>query len=308
MPEFSENVENVEGEGNTNPPPPKKAKRDTKGKRWCFTYNNYSDDGCRKCRDYFRDKATNYIWGKEVGESGTPHLQGYVEFKSETRFMQLKRNLPKEISWRKSKGNRESNITYCSKDGTGIERTFPLTPEELKKSILQECLQEYDGVEWKPWQQKVLDVIDGPVDKRAIHWFYEPDGNAGKSYLSKYIALTKKVILGGGKANDVLNQCRVFLEEAAPEVILMDVPRSSKEYVNYGLMEKLKDGCAYSGKYEGGVLLFKAPHFIVFANEAPDTSKMSKDRWAIYRIAEGGDCVLECNEVNWDEVSAPVFN
>ena len=72
--------------------------------------------------------------------------------------------------------------------------------------------------------------------------------------------------------------------EKIPEIILLDIPRASKDFINYGAIEQLKNGCLYSGKYEGGDCIFPHPHVICFANEEPDKDMMSKDRWDIIKI------------------------
>ncbi len=63
--------------------------------------------------------------------------------------------------------------------------------------------------------------------------------------------------------------------------MILDLPRHNVDYVNYGLLEQLKNGCMFSGKYEGGQFVFPIPHVVVFANQAPDMSKFSLDRWLI---------------------------
>lgn len=48
------------------------------------------------------------------------------------------------------------------------------------------------------------------------------------------------------------------------------------------------DGVCFSEKYKSGMIQGDwAPYVVVFANEPPILSAMSKDRWQIYEIIEG---------------------
>jgi len=49
-------------------------------------------------------------------------------------------------------------------------------------------------------------------------------------------------------------------------------------------LESIKNGLFFSGKYESTQVVMNSPHLIIFANEPPDKSKMSADRWHIVRI------------------------
>lgn len=71
---------------------------------------------------------------------------------------------------------------------------------------------------------------------------------------------------------------------AKRKLIVVDCPRSQQDYINYGAIEQIKNGLIFSGKYEGTQLVFNSPHVIVFANEPPDYSKMSMDRWNVVQI------------------------
>lgn len=278
----SQNLSEPRPEGNTN----SSGLNQCKSRKWCFTLNNYDKDEYEELVNSITSRNSYlYIIGKEVGESGTPHLQGYIEGKNQISFNTLK-NINKRLHLEKAKGTQEQNYKYCSKDGDYITNIkIKLSNEERYKEILD---KEYQNVIWKPFQQKILDIINSDVDKRKIYWFHEESGNVGKSYILKYIALTypEKVIIGNGKINDVFNQIRNHIEEGnEPSIILIDVPRDYAEsYFNYGGLENIKNGFFFSGKYEGGKCLFNIPHIIVVSNEEPNYRKLSGDRYEVYDV------------------------
>lgn len=145
---------------------------------------------------------------------------------------------------------------------------------------------EYTDVIWLPWQQKIFDLLAAPVDPRKIHWVVDVVGNHGKSYLAKYIALTRTVIIAEGKKTDVFNQIlsKVERDPSPFDAVILDIPRDGKDYVNYGMIEKVKQGLIYSGKYEGGTIFYPITRVFVFANFEPDFTKWSKDRYDLIYI------------------------
>jgi len=97
-------------EGNTKP-------LEKRSKRWCFTLNNYTEEELSTVTKISENKKFDFfIFGKEVGESGTPHLQGYLEAKNAIRFKTLKNDLSPRVHLEVAKGTRKDNIKYCSKD------------------------------------------------------------------------------------------------------------------------------------------------------------------------------------------------
>lgn len=76
-----------------------------------------------------------WIVGKEVGESGTPHLQGYAMFANPVRFSHLKSSWPR-AHLERAKGNAKQNYVYCSKDGDFESHGFTPSETELEKEDL----------------------------------------------------------------------------------------------------------------------------------------------------------------------------
>jgi hypothetical protein len=245
----------------------------------CFTLNNYSEDEFTQLLRNFADMK--YVIGKEIGDEGTPHLQGYVEFGKQLSFKQLKK-INNRTHWERPIGTREQNRKYCCKEGNFVS-TLPIPLNER-------LLNKYSDVVWKQWQQFVIDIVQGEPDTRTVHWFWERSGNVGKSFLCKYLYLKYDALICSGKKDDVFNQVKIWLDnhdQESPKLVICDIPRSGVDFVNYGVLEKLKDGLLYSGKYEGGVCALDNMHVICFANEPPQQDTMSLDRWAIKRIVNG---------------------
>lgn len=266
----------IEGKGNT--------KLSPRSRAYCITINNYEVNIFDTLTQLFC-KNVQFIFGKEIGENGTKHIQGYVKFKNARSFKSMKKLLPR-AHIEKAKGNIKQNFVYCSKENDFITNIdFRTKQEKLKEDVLE---SEYKNVTWKPWQLKIIEDLKKSPDKRKINWYWESQGNIGKSYLVKYLALTQDIIIAAGKKDNIFNQINTLLETGkTPKVILMDVPRDSLEYINYSAIEQIKNGCLYSGKYEGGICLYKIPHVYVFANEKPNTKKLSPDRWNIVDLGTG---------------------
>jgi len=84
-------------------------------RRWTFTVNNPTETPEEIARALSDGKGFRFlIFQKEQGENGTPHWQGYVEFKSSRRFAAVRRMLER-AHWEPAQGNTASNIHYCSK-------------------------------------------------------------------------------------------------------------------------------------------------------------------------------------------------
>lgn len=280
--------------GNTKPEPTKRT-RITPSKYWCFTLNNWTE--AQMAQILQCDKINNYIIGKEIGPTnGIPHLQGYIEFKDKIRPLEYIKI--KEIHWEKKKGTAVQCIKYCAKDGKWESSWDPRYVNDcMSDKPAKEAKADIETIpdeDLRPWQRDILGIVLGPRDKRTIHWYYENDGNVGKTTFCKYLSLKHKAIPLEGKKNDIFN----IAEKNDSNIYLFDFERCMEEYVPYGAMEKIKNGYYMSGKYEGGIVVRNCPHVIVFANFHPDVYKLSLDRWNIQKIGEGKCNCHQCRVVD----------
>lgn len=86
-----------------------------RSRNWCLTRNNYHDD------DIVGVEGALYtILGKEVGEEGTPHLQGFVHFENARTFNGVKLLLP-TCHIEAMRGTIDQAVAYCKKDNDWVE-------------------------------------------------------------------------------------------------------------------------------------------------------------------------------------------
>jgi len=93
----------------------------TPRKAYCFTLNNYSEDEFQSIKGVCETESRYAIVGREVGESGTRHLQGYIMFTKPYRFATIKNRYLPRCHIEVAAGSPDSNRRYCSKDGNFTE-------------------------------------------------------------------------------------------------------------------------------------------------------------------------------------------
>jgi len=270
---MSSKSSNAEGNTRTS------ARQISPAKHWCFTWNNYDKESVVMLQGVLRSMAKAWVFQEEVGESGTPHLQGYVEFSDKLRPLSL--DLPAVIHWEKKKKTVKNCVDYCSDpdkrpDGGECWYQGLVIPKPLK--LIDPTYK---------WEIDVLKTISEPVDDRLIYWYWSEEGNVGKTAFCKYLHVKHGATPLHGKGADVRNGIVAYQAKwgATPELVVYPIPRSyDTDFISYEGLESIKDMFFYSGKYEGGVICGNPPHVFVFANTPPNLDKMSADRWRVIQI------------------------
>ena len=127
------------------------------------------------------------------------------------------------------------------------------------------------------WQMLLFDeLISTPPNPRRIVWYIDRVGGSGKStFVAVCISrgATDAVRYGVVKPQDMA------LSYKGERVVFFDIARSSMDLLPLcALMEELKNGEIFSGKYESCTKRFAPPHVVVFANYGPPNGAFSEDR------------------------------
>lgn len=299
----------------------------SRGRRWVFTINNYTDADVQRLDVLGSSTRCNYlVFGFEVASTtNTRHLQGFAIFSEPHRLSQLRSHLSDRGHYELARGTSEQASLYCKKDGDFKEygslprtagsrsdldavvvwgRSFavesgrpPTSPEVAREFPLQYtkfnritrtlrfcapavALQHGD---LRDWQRTLKDVLMEPADDRTVRFYVDVNGGSGKSWFSRWMVTNyadKVQLLGIGKRDDMC-----FAVEETKSIFLLNVPRGQMEFLQYAVLEMLKDRVVTSNKYASRTkFLYTQPHVVVFSNEEPDREKMSEDRYAVINL------------------------
>lgn len=240
--------------------------------KYDFVLNNYTEEEVCQIKHTIKEICSKGGFGFEVGESGTPHLQGAIWLHKKERITGLhKKPGFARASFRPIR-NEEALIKYIQKDGNTWLHGFPKPLKLITPS--------------KPWQINILQILQTEADDRTVHWYWSEKGGVGKSQFAKYlVAKENALFFEEGRKADIMHLIHEAPEDRL-EKIIIDVPRANGNKISYKSIESIKNGMIYSSKYEGGYRLFNAPHVIIFANAEPKYEELSEDRWIVTNIDE----------------------
>lgn len=266
---------------------PVKEKRAASKKKYDFVYNNWKPEEVAPIKLKLTELCTRWVFGYEIGDSGTPHLQGFLELKTKDRITGIQSN-PElaHFSFRECR-NEAALIAYCNGTGEVKKRTSDVIESHGFPTPVRIITQ------LRPWQQQVVDIILTEPNGRTIHWFADEVGNTGKSALCKYLYVRHGVlVIQGGKLADIMN---IIFNTNMDNVkaLVIDVPRTNRNRVSYASIECILNGMITNTKYETGTKVFNAPHVLVMSNFYPDEDELSEDRWNIITIDNTNNAIQE---------------
>lgn len=235
--------------------------------RVCFTLNNYTEEDRCAIEHHFENSTDiKYgICGLEIGESGTPHLQGYLRVDIPAKqgsLLYWRNRLPggSRCHFESARGNDRASRDYCSKDGPYIEVGSPnasstdtwrdiyeaaeaggaanvktIDAEAAVKykfqldAIYRETCQAFEAVlpdiELRDWQRDAMARLEVQDDRKVLV-VVDEEGGKGKTTLADYIELRRGGwACGQGKHADLAHAWGKYGDRAACKFVAVDLTR-----------------------------------------------------------------------------------
>ena len=251
---------------------------DKKSRRFCFTIPNYSEADLERFHNLAASlKKHRYIsYGIETGETGFPHIQGYVELNSAQRYAYLQKyfDFKKNDELLKfhieiANGTAEENRKYTQKEGNGFEYGQPLVQgsrtdlSELKEAvraaprnlpgIIDELAQNNQQLKFAENLQRYYFSHRSPDNPPKVFWLYGQTG-IGKTSLvfktfSDICSVSDYNWIGTGYSQ---NECLLF-----DDIRNHNIP--------FEQLLKITDRYPYTLFYKGGAIPLNSP-FIIFTS------------------------------------------
>lgn len=124
---------------------------------FAITLNNYNDNEYNQLLEIAQLHSEKYIFGKEVGKEGTPHIQGYLYFENGKSFSAVKKLLDNQrIHIEIAGGSPKQNYDYCSKENNfeckGFEtlgykgtKGYPFMSNEMRLMLIDDNKELFVG-------------------------------------------------------------------------------------------------------------------------------------------------------------------
>ena len=132
----------------------------------------------------------------------------------------------------------------------------------LRSDIALATMQEqFENATLKLWQDVVMKLLELQGD-REILFVVDELGNQGKTWLTQYITLTKD-----GQCFDSTNKKDVaYALNPEKKIFVFDMTRATEPKMSLQILESIKNGIVFSGKYESGTKIVAGAKVVVMAN------------------------------------------
>ena len=207
-------------------------------------------------------------------------------------------HLDNEYTKKRKLGSQVSKLIH--KNGYHPDSLTPEYKEALDLHLKKRVASFPENIEFKPWQLSILEEVDIPT-KRKIIWVVGKSCGEGKTWLQNYIRYKygdRRVVSGISLQTKSGNITHALTKHplSTADIFLFNIGKSvdTLTEINYDMLEGIKDGELFTSKYDSQRITVNTPNILmVFSNDAPNTSRLAKDRWKLFFIEN--DQLKECN-------------
>lgn len=250
--------------------------KDGRYRGWVFTINNWTVDDVAEITAL---KATA-VWGiyqYEMGEMGTPHIQGAAYWKNKRTLKNIRKILTR-ARWAAMKGSCEDNVTYCSKSETKVSdgETWGEIPQQGKRTDLSEIAKRI--VAGETVKQATVDDPDMFVKYHkgltalremyikprnidfppGVHWRYGFAGVGKTRWAFETFGVENVYVKDGTQWWDgYANEKCILIDDFEARWPFRDLLR-------------LLDRYPYRGQYKGGYMTINSPFIVITCEFSPE--------------------------------------
>lgn len=239
---------------------------------FCFTINNWTKSD-EFAVDLVMKKAKYGICGKEIGEKGTPHLQGYIHLENPLSFSVMKKYLSRAHIIVANGDDRE-NFEYCSKGndykewgeqsaGQGKRNDLKEIADLIKSGdiTITDLMFDYPDmyVKYSRSFEKMFAAVQKPrTNPPEVYWRWGLAGTGKTRYVIDTYKQENVYIKDGTMWWDGYN---------SQEVILID---DFDNQIPYRTLLRILDRYAYQGQIKGGYVHINSPKIFITCEYPPE--------------------------------------
>lgn len=243
-------------------------------KRFVFTLNNYTEAEENEIYEFCEAKAQFAVVGRERGEEGTPHLQGFINLIGRARFSAIKKVMPR-AHLEQAKGTDQENLEYCTKEDpepyilgepqtAGKRNDLKKTTEMIlsntpMSTVAQECPETF--VKYSRGLRELAQTVQKPRDVNdppTVIWLHGEAG-VGKTRLAYDQMPHEQVYVKDGTSwwNGYENQQCILVDDFDGHWPFRDFLRFLDRY-------------PYQGQIKGSYVQINSPIIIITCEFPPE--------------------------------------
>lgn len=225
------------------------------------------------CREFC--KRWNFQLEKDA--NGHDHYQCRVSLNIKKRLDSMINWISKEYpGWQVRPGHHLGNLFYFVKTGSYWSDKNDIDEDKIPLRFRGE-------ITWRPWQQKVLDMINNQAGDGYVDVLIDKgqNGGNGKSFLTLYLGcrgLASYVPCTLGTEKCI---ARFVMNTPKFKAYFFDLPFATSHKCRVAMFNsasEIKTGYHFNGEY------FDPPHVWVFTNKNPPVSLLSTGNWRFWSI------------------------